>query len=247
MMKRTANMRGRQRNSQAGFSLIELIVSVAILLMVMAGVFSEIGKLQKVSRDEDLKRELFQNAREFMDQFSRDLHGSGSPNARNFVTGGDNNDYVAVGLVKVGKDEIEFEGDVHGDGVVSAVSYQYTANAYGGQSNVSCPCLERAETSKTSNAPLSQTTVTGTTNHYVALENVLAPTNTTPVFSYFDRNGANLGITTAIDISTPANAAIIASIRSVRVFINVQAATPDLELARRTASALTQQVKLNNY
>ena len=59
--------RGATRNKSAsaldwanprGFSLIELMVTVAILLMVMAGVFGEVGKMQKVSRDEDLKREL---------------------------------------------------------------------------------------------------------------------------------------------------------------------------------------------
>jgi prepilin-type N-terminal cleavage/methylation domain-containing protein len=244
MMNRESN--GKRK--QSGFSLIELMISVAILLAVMAGVFAEIGKLQKVSRDEDLKRELFQNAREFLDQFSRDVHGSGSPNQRNFITGSDTNDYVAVGLVKVGDSEIDFEGDVHGDGVVSAVSYRYTAAAYTGQSTVTCPCVERAEITKANGtAPLSQLDIAGTGNHYVALENVLTPTSTTPVFSYFDKNGNNLNITTPIDISTAANATTIASIRSIRVFINVQANSPDLEIARKTASALTEEVKLNNY
>jgi prepilin-type N-terminal cleavage/methylation domain-containing protein len=243
------NRENKSERKQSGFSLIELMISVAILLAVMAGVFAEIGKLQKVSRDEDLKRELFQNAREFLDQFSRDLHSSGSPNQRNFITGSDNKDYVAVGLVKVGDSEIDFEGDVHGDGVVSAVSYRYWAATFGTAScALTSPCLLRAEITKLDNtAPLSQADVIGTGNHYVALENVLAPTTNTPVFSYFDKNGTNLNITTPIDISTTPGAQTIASIRSIRVFINVQANSPDLEIARKTASALTEQVKLNNY
>ncbi|MFL6299847.1 MAG: type II secretion system protein [Terriglobales bacterium] len=245
-MNRENKMKSQRRG--AGFSLIELMVSVAILLAVMAGVFSEVAKLQKVSRDEDLKRELFQNAREFLDQFSRDVHGSGSPNQRNFVTANDSKAYVAVGLVKVGDSELDFEGDVHGDGLVSSVSYRYTAAAFTGQTTVTCPCIERAEISKLDNtAPMNQADVTGNGNHYAALQNVLAPTNTTPIFSYFDKNGANLNITTPIDISSVAGAQTISQIRSIRVFINVQAATPDLEIARKTASALTEEVKLNNY
>ena len=51
----------------------------------------------------------------------------------------------------------------------------------------------------------------------------------------------------AIDISNATDAAKIGKIRSVRVFINVQANSPDLEIARKTASALTEEVKLNNY
>src|SRR5436305_2278835 len=188
MMNRENTMNAERRDS--GFSLIELMVSVAILLAVMAGVFAEIAKLEKVSRDEDLKRELFQNAREFLDQFSRDLHGSGAPNQRNFITGNDSNDYVAVGLVKVGDSELDFEGDVHGDGVVSAVSYVYTAAAFAGQTNINCPCIERAEITKIGGtAPLNQSNVASTVNHYAALENVLVPTGGTPVFSYFDKNG----------------------------------------------------------
>jgi prepilin-type N-terminal cleavage/methylation domain-containing protein len=254
MNKRQKNaVHGGVSNLQRGFSLIELMLTVAILLMVMAGVFGEIGKLQKVSRDEDLKREMFQNAREFMDQMGRDLHGSGSPNKRQFSPPPtDNQDRIAVGLVSLSSQEIIFEGDVHGDGLVSSVAYKYTTAVPAG-SNATCPCLLRAEIAKLNNtAPTAQAT---TANYYVALENVVAPTAGTPIFSFYDNTGAavtwagwNTSPTpTAIDISASPGATTIAGIRTVRVFINVQAATPDLDLARRTAASLTQEVRLNNY
>jgi prepilin-type N-terminal cleavage/methylation domain-containing protein len=231
---------------QGGFSLIELMVTVAILLMVMAGVFGEVGKMQKVSRDEDLKRELFQNAREFMDQFARDAHASGAPNVRQFSIGGaalaDTDNRVAVGLVKVSSTEVIFEGDVHGDGLVDSVGYRYVATAAG----FSCPCLQRSEINKANGVSPSAQNVAP--NYYVALENVLAPTAGTPIFTFFDISGNQVNAGGgAIDISTTANTTTIATIRSVRVFINVQASTPDLELARRTASSLTQEVRFNNF
>ena len=60
-----------------------------------------------------------------------------------------------------------------------------------------------------------------------------------------DVNQTKLRVT--IDINTAGGALTISKIRSIRVFINVQASTPDLEIARKTASALTEEVKLNNY
>jgi len=240
---------GRKR-AEAGFSLIELLMTVAILLMVMAGVFGEVGRMQKVSRDEDLKRELFQNAREFMDQFARDAHASGSPNVRQYSNAGaslpDTDNRIAVGLVKISSTEIVFEGDVHGDGLVDSVGYRYvTAPTV---VVPPCPCLQRAEINKfNGTSPTGQVALL-TPSYYAALENVLAPTANTPVFSYFDISGNQVNAGGgAIDISTAAGAATIATIRSVRVFINVQASTPDLQLARRTASSLTQEVRFNNY
>lgn len=241
----TIRLSRHRKPSNSGFSLIELMVTVAILLMVMAGVFGEVGKLQKVSRDEDLKRELFQNAREFMDQFARDAHASGSPNVRQYSIGGaalpDTDQRIAVGLVKISSNEIIFEGDVHGDGLVDDVGYRYAAAVAG----YSCPCLQRSEINKANVSPTAQNVAP---NYYVALENVLAPTANTPVFSFYDVSGVQVNSAgTAIDISTTTDAATIAKIRSVRVFINVQASTPDLQLARRTASSLTQEVRFNNY
>ena len=54
--------------SQKGFSLIELLVATAVLLLMMAGVFAQIGKMQKASQREEVKRDMFQNGREVMDQ-----------------------------------------------------------------------------------------------------------------------------------------------------------------------------------
>jgi type II secretory pathway pseudopilin PulG len=238
--------RANSRKREAGFSLVELLVTVGILLMVMAGVFGEVGRLQKVSRDEDLKRELFQNAREFMDQFARDAHSAGSPNVRQFSTAGvaltDTDNRIAAGLVKVSSTEIIFEGDVHGDGLVDSVGYRYMPAVAG----FSCPCLQRSEINKANG--VSPTAQNVAANYYVALENVLAPTAGTPAFSFFDISGNQVNAGGgAIDVSSAANAATIATIRSVRVFINVQASTPDLQLARRTASSLTQEVRFNNY
>ena len=69
---------------QHGFSLIELIVSTGILLLLMGGVFSQVAKMQSFSRNEEKKRDMFQNVREVLDQMNRDIHAAGYPNATQF-------------------------------------------------------------------------------------------------------------------------------------------------------------------
>src|SRR3954470_21507389 len=110
-------------NSQKGFSLIELLVATAVLLLMMAGVFAQIGKMQKVSQREEVKRDMFQNGREIMDQLNRDLHSAGFPNRnmynRSVAAGGianpDNIAGSSVGLVKASPTLIMFEGDIDND------------------------------------------------------------------------------------------------------------------------------------
>jgi len=152
-----------------------------------------------------------------------------------------------VGLVSVSPNEIIFEGDVHGDGLVDVVGYRYISGALA-PAGYNCPCLQRAEINKQNGTNPTGQIALLRPNYYVALENVLAPTANTPILSYFDVTAlpVNAG-GGAIDVSTGANATIISTIRSVRVFINVQASTPDLQLARRTASSLTQEVRFNNF
>ena len=65
------------RNSSAserGFSLIELMVVVAILTLVMGVVFAAIANVQKRYRTEEGRVDTMQNAREFVDQIGRKMN-----------------------------------------------------------------------------------------------------------------------------------------------------------------------------
>src|SRR5207237_2030325 len=127
----TSMNRNRQAgNPQRGFSLIEMMVVVLILGVVSAGLFVQIDTAQQRAFSEQIKLDNFQEARDFVDQFFRDVNQIGYPNGHmvNFLsptlTTAQQDTRVAVGLVKIDGNAIWFEGDVGGTGVVQSVQYK---------------------------------------------------------------------------------------------------------------------------
>jgi type II secretory pathway pseudopilin PulG len=152
----------RQRAAVGGFSLIELLVVAAVLLVVLGGVvrYSTIA-LQR-SKAEQTNVDLIQEGRSFIDEFERDIHQAGYPNCRMFNTAsncsGHFNDHtMAVGLVSVSSTQIVFEGDVDGDGNVDSVWYRLVDSAGNFPPTGTCPCtIQRGQITKVDGAPLSQ-------------------------------------------------------------------------------------------
>src|SRR5260221_12185208 len=114
--------------SQAGFSLLELVVVRAILTTVLAAVFNGINLVTQRSHAEQTKVDLTQEGREFVDEFERDLHQAGYPNCRMVKAAGAANncpaDYsnttvwtssaVAAGPAKLTNTGNDFVGGVDG-------------------------------------------------------------------------------------------------------------------------------------
>src|SRR6266403_4925010 len=167
--------------SQAGFSLLELVIVCAILTIVLAAIFNGVDLVTQRSHAEQTKVDLTQEGREFVDEFERDLHQAGYPNCRMVATAlAANNcpaDYnnptttnpyvaenskVAVGLVYVSNYQIVFEGDVDGDGVVDSVRYRVVDSAGNYPPSGTCPCtIQRSQVQKdatNSTLPLGQAT-----------------------------------------------------------------------------------------
>src|SRR4030095_15650229 len=119
LMRNTFN---NTKNAMHGFSIVELMVSIAVMMVVLAGVFSVIDCVNQRSYTEQSKLDMFQEGREFMDQMSRDLHQAGYPSHRHYLEGQLTADPIthdaknAVGIVKVGASDLWFEGDVDGTG-----------------------------------------------------------------------------------------------------------------------------------
>src|SRR5262249_42710274 len=113
----------------SGFSLLELMIVLIIVLVIAGAVFSVINLALARTSAEQTKIDLFQEAREFMDQMSLDLRQAGYPSPRNMdpslLTQNPiiNDSSAAAGLVKVGDGDLWFEGDVDGSGTVSVVRY----------------------------------------------------------------------------------------------------------------------------
>ena len=177
----------RSDRSDAGFSLLELMLVVAILTIVLGAVFNGMDQATKRSQVEQTKVDLTQQGREFVDEFERDVHQAGYPNCRMVATAGVaancpadgtiptsgaglpviENPLVAAGIVSISSTQVVIEGDVDGSGTVSQVWYQLvdSAGTPVAQSAGTCPCkLQRAQFAKlaTSDAiwPLPQPALT---------------------------------------------------------------------------------------
>ena len=164
----------RSLPSQAGFSLLELVMVCALLMIVLASVFNGINLVAQRSQAEQTKVDLTQEGREFVDEFERDLHQAGYPNCRMVtpVIGGTkyscpadytnapeaSSSLVAAGLVSVSNTQIVFEGDVDGDGVVDTVWYRLVDSAGAYPPTGTCPCtIQRSQKPKVNLIlPLSQ-------------------------------------------------------------------------------------------
>jgi type II secretory pathway pseudopilin PulG len=221
-----------KRRDESGSTLIELVIVVAILSVVTGGVFLQLDTAQQRMNAEQTKVDNFDEARDFVDQFFRDINQVGYPNGRmvSFApTTSDNR--VAVGLVKVDANSIWFEGDVNGTGVVQSV--QYKVNGSG-----SCTlCLQRSQVAKVTGDP-----ETGQSSPVWGTEVNDVITNT--IFTYFDTNG---NAVTALPADIDSNGATLASIKTIHISLSIQNnAVMDLKTKQPIQTTFEGEVSLNN-
>src|SRR6185295_4174669 len=101
-----------QNSSPSGFSLLELMIVLVIVLTISGAIFQVINLTTQRSATEQTKLDMFQEGREFMDQMSRDLRQAGYPSPRNidqavFTEDPLANDlHAAAGVVKVGSGDL---------------------------------------------------------------------------------------------------------------------------------------------
>ena len=205
-------------NRQKGFSLLEMMVAVLILGVVSAGLFVQIDMAQQRAFSEQIKLDNFQEARDFVDQFFRDVNQIGYPNSRMVDTTSAswspvlaspliNDNRMAIGLVKIDANEIRFEGDMNGDGVVQSIVYMIN-----GSRNCAL-CLQRSQVDKVSADPL-----TGQTQNWGTEANDVI---SNPIFSYFKADGTQV-TALPVDISTASGAQTIASIKTIQISLLIR-------------------------
>src|SRR3984893_5661717 len=233
----------RVRKRQNGFSLLEMMVVVVILGIVTAGLFAQIDSAQQRAFSEQIKLDNFQEARDFVDQFFRDVNQIGYPNSRIVDTTSAswspalaspliNDNRLAIGLVKIDANEIRFEGDMNGDGVVQSVIYMING------SGTCALCLHRSQVDKISADPL-----TGQTQNWGTEANDVI---SNPIFSYFQADGTQV-TALPVDISTAAGAQIIASIKTIQISLLIRNNTVLDPKSRQPIETTFQgEVSLNN-
>ena len=185
---------------QRGFSLIELVISLAILTIVIGVVLSGIDTMQARNAVEANKVDLTQESREFMDQISNDLRQSGFPRSDMFDRASlnpaptvgappDCTQYanIACGLLNISSTAVQFEGDVDGSGV----SEEWIQLVQNNGSNAPCttpPCVLQRGTIAKSPACVPYTSAACTTTYYTEVNGVM----NTNIFTAYDNNGNDL-------------------------------------------------------
>lgn len=229
------------KNRSRGFTLIEMLIVVAILATVTGGIFLQLNTAQQRINTEQTKVDNFDEARDFVDQFYRDINQIGYPNGRmvsflspTLVTA-QADTRVAVGLVKIDANSIWFEGDVSGTGVVQSV--QYKINGAGG---TSCPlCLQRSAVPKVAGDP---ETGQGTPGPVWGTE--VNDVITNPIFTYFDTTGAAL---TTLPLDINSNGATLATVKTIHISLTIQNnAIVDPKTGQPIQTSFEGEVSLNN-
>ncbi len=136
-------LRHRRQN---GFSLLEMIMALAILTVVLGVVVKGMIEMQQRNSSENSKVDTVQQTRDFVDQMVRDIHAVGFPPGRAVTNNPScaNNPNVSCGLIWFTPTEIRYEGDLDGTGTVYQIWLQLLPPASG-----SCPCtLQRGVLTK---------------------------------------------------------------------------------------------------
>lgn len=218
--------KNKKYSRQRGFTLIELLMVVLLLSIVVGAVFSQIERAQVRYRVEDQRVDLTQQEREFIDQFTRDLHQAGYPSASMYGTSGTANQ-VALGPISLSSNDIVIEGDVDGDGVVDTVEYSYfDGSGWTSSAPNPCPCIRRSQVQKG--------TATSASTTFTQVQNVVG----TSFFTAFDAGGGT--------ISLPASASDLRKIKTVQITLTTQGTAPDSDAHNSVQVTMTGMARLVN-
>jgi hypothetical protein len=195
---------------------------------------------------EQVKLDDFQEARDFVDQFFRDINQIGDPNTHVLDTTADglntwtpplavpliNDNRFAIGLVRIDNNELRFEGSVNGVGTVQSIVYMLNG------SGACALCIQRSQADKVSADPLN-----GQNQNWGTEVNDVV---TNPIFTYFRADGTQVTVL-PVDISTAAGAQTIASVKTIHISLTIQnPSVMDPKTNQPIQTSFEGEVSLNN-
>jgi prepilin-type N-terminal cleavage/methylation domain-containing protein len=215
---------------QHGFSLVETMVVVALLLLVLGVATDGLIQMQKRTSADTGKVDTTQMSRQFLDQIVNDLHQSGYPSGKMFDPNSPpplGQDSIAQGLLSVDSNAIDFEADVDGSGLVSHVYLELIdSNGAVATATSTCPCtLRRGTVWKKDHVGAAGVP------YYTEVNNV---TNIN-IFSAYQFDGQQITLP-ALDLQ---------NIKTIKITVNVQSTVPDADGNYPTIT-MASEAKISN-
>jgi len=241
-------------SAQRGFSLLEMMVALAILAAVIGVAVNGLTQMQRRDFAEHSKTDTVQEAREFVDQMVRDLHDVGYPPRVVFVNRPQcslsTSSNISCSLVSFSPTQIQYEGDLDGSGTIYEVFMQLAAPASG-----KCPCiLQRGVVKKATwlannaqptyytelNGVLNSGNGVGGSTYGVSLPGAGSYSTfaIAPIFQAWDINASPVG--------TCVGATPCASIDSVQITVNVAPNFADPQTHTYPVYSITSKARVNN-
>jgi prepilin-type N-terminal cleavage/methylation domain-containing protein len=220
--------------ADAGFSLTELMIVIALVMIVVGAVFQVVTLSTQRSATEQTKLDMFQEAREFMDQMTRDLRQAGYPNPRNMDQSLLEQDPIkndkdaAVGITKIGPGDLWFEGDVDGSGTISVIQYHLDSTGD------NCPCLKRSQLQKINGDPLIGQTPAAYQIEVQGVEN-------TNIFAAYSN-----AVSLVLPVDMSANPTTVAGVDTIQATLTLHTATVDPKTRTKPVTTLVTTVRMNN-
>lgn len=221
-----------------GFTLLESMICVLLIMVVVGAVFSQMRKAQASYRVEGQKVDLTQQEREFIDQFARDLRQAGYPGP--YTVGVTppvplNDVRISAGVTAISPNSLTLEGDLDNSGKVQIVTYSYNNST-----NFPCPCIQR--TVATKDGILAPAT-------YTEVQNMVDP-GAQGIFLAYDANGnaqPGLALTLPAGATTKdANYLQLHQIKSVRVTFTLQGQSRELNGSTPIQVTMTAMGRIPN-
>ena len=257
----TTHTHERRGEHSAGFSLLELLLVVAILVVVMGVITRGLNEMQQRTTAESSKVDTVQQTRDFIDQMVRDVHNVGYPPpiVMSPPTPCTGNAGVSCGIIFFSPTRIQYEGDLDGRGTV----YQVTMELVPPPGSNSCPCILRRgaldKASALAGTPLIYfTEVSGVLNSGNGAGGSVYPVSlpgggsyasyaNADVFDAYFNDGNRFQSPTATyscdEVSAPLSCA---GIRSLQINANVTSRFADPKTNMYPVYSITSKARLNN-
>ena len=121
----------KDHNCSAGFSLVELLVVLAVFTFILGGLFSIFNQGQRRYSFEQDVTEAQQSARNAIDMMEREIRLAGFPKTRYYDSAlgySTSSNTISNAFTTSSPTDLTFEGDINEDGIVEVVEYRLSGS-----------------------------------------------------------------------------------------------------------------------